>query len=107
MKILAHSDASHLTADNKARGIAGRITYLSNKSETKVSPIGWKSKTIAQVCRSAKAAETRALDLCGDDSIFMARVIHELYTGKKGLSRDKQMMITVKCDNRGLLENIE
>ena len=64
--------------------------------------------TSQQITRHvAKAAETRALDLCGDDSIFMARVIHELYTGKKGLSRDKQMMITVKCDNRGLLENIE
>ena len=35
LKILAYSDAAHLNADNKCRGTAGRIIYLSNANETR------------------------------------------------------------------------
>ena len=106
LKILAFSDAAHLNADNKCRGTSGRIIYLSNADETKVSPLAWKSKTIPQVCKSAKAAETRALDICADEAIFIARVLHEILTGKKGQSKGKQMPVTIKCDSKGLKDTL-
>ena len=106
LKVLAFSDAAHLNADDKCRGTAGRIIYLSNTDETRVSPLAWKSKTIPQVCKSAKAAETRALDICADESIFIARVLSEILTGKKGQSKEKQIPVTIKCDNMGLKETL-
>ena len=106
LKVLAFSDAAHLNADNKCRGTAGRINYLSNGDETRVSPLAWKSKTIPQVCKSAKAAETRALDICADEAIFIARVLNEMLTGKKGQSKEKQMRVIIKCDSMGLKETL-
>ena len=104
LKILAHTDASYRNVENKTRSVAGRIIYLSDKTENKLSPLGWKSKTIPQVCKSAKAAETRALDMCCDDAIFVARIVNEVYTGQKG---NKQIDLTVKCDNKGVKESLE
>ncbi len=66
----------------------------------------WKSKTIPQVCKSAKAAETRALDICADEAIFIARVLNEILTGKKGQSKEKQMRVIIKCDSMGLKETL-
>ena len=106
LKILAYSDAAHLNADDKCRGTSGRIIYLSNEDETRVSPLAWKSKTIPQVCKSAKAAETRALDICADEAIFVARVLNEIMTGKKGQTKEKQMRVTIKCDNMGLKQTL-
>ena len=71
-----------------------------------MSPLAWKSKTIPQVCKSAKAAETRALDTCADEAIFVARVLNEMLTGKKGQSKEKQMRVIIKCDSMGLKETL-
>ena len=79
------------------------MIFLSNKSETKVSPLTWKSKTIPQVCKSAKAAETRAVDIATDDGLFLARAISEIYTGKRGRS---QLPMTVKCDSNALYDSL-
>ena len=46
LKILAISDASHLTQEEKTKGIAGRFIFLSDLEEKKVVPLLWKSKTI-------------------------------------------------------------
>ena len=103
LKILAHTDASYLTMENKTRSVSGKMIFLSNKNERNVSPIYWKSKTIAQVCKSAKSAETRSLDLCADDAIFLARAINEIYTGNKGR---RQLKVTIKCDNKGVRDSL-
>jgi hypothetical protein len=62
----------------------GRFLFLSNKEETKVVPLMWKSKSIPTVCKSAKDAETRACDKTIEDAIYVARCIHEIYTGERG-----------------------
>ena len=103
LKILTHADASHLTVEEKSKGVAGKIIFMSNKDETIVSPVHWKSKTIAQACTSAKAAETRAAYMACDDSIGLARALMELYTGKKG---EKQVETTIKIDSQSLLDTL-
>ena len=103
LKILTHTDASHLTMDEKSKGVAGKIIFLSNKDETCVSPLHWKSKTIPQACTSAKAAETRAAYMSCDDTVGLARAVMELYTGKKG---EKQIETTIKSDSQSLNDTL-
>ena len=103
LKILTHTDASHLTMEQKSRSVAGKIIFLSNKSETIVSPLHWKSKTIAQACTSAKAAETRAAYNSCDDTVGLARALMELYTGQRG---EKQAETTIKCDSLSLNDTL-
>ena len=104
MKVLTVSDASHLTQDNKTKGVAGRFIFLSSKDEKTVVPILWKSKTIAQVVKSAKAAETRSADKAVEDSIYVARSIHELYTGERG---EKQIDVDLITDSKPLIDSLE
>ena len=42
--------------------------------------------------------------MCCDDAIFVARIVNEVYTGQKG---NKQIDLTVKCDNMGVKESLE
>ena len=50
-------------------------------------PLMWKSKKIPTVWKSAKDAETRAADKTMEDSIYLARCVSEIYTGKRGESQ--------------------
>ena len=63
----------------------------------------WKSKTIAQVCKSVKAAETRSLDKAVDDGVYCARTIHEIYKGRCG---DSQIPVTCVTDSQSLIDSI-
>ena len=100
LKILAYTDASHLTMEERTKGVSGKVIFLSNKEESVVSPLFWKSKTIPQACTSAKAAETRAAYSCSDDAIGLARAINEILTGKRG---EAQLEVTLKCDSKSFL----
>ena len=71
VKILGITDASHLKKEERTKGVMGRIIYFSNSDETKVCPVGWKSKVIQTVCKSTKAAETRALDKRVEESVWL------------------------------------
>ena len=102
-KILAHTDASYLNIDNKVRSVGGKVVFLSNQEESQISPLYWKGKTIQQVCKSTKDAETRAFDSCADDAWFLAKVVNEIMTGKKG--RD-HLEVVIKCDNQGVRDSL-
>lgn len=56
------------------------------------------------MCKSAKAAETRAADKAIDDGIFCARTVHEIYTGRKG---EEQLPVTVLTDSKSLLDSLD
>ena len=100
---MTHTDASHMTIEQKTKSVSGRVIFLSNKDETKVSPLHWKSKTIVQACTSSKAAETRAAYMACDDTIGLARALMEIYTGKKG---EKQVETTLKSDSKSLQDTL-
>ena len=103
LKVLAYTDSSHLNIEEKLKSVSGRMVFLSSENEENVSPIRWKAKTIPQVVKSAKSAETRAADMCSDDAVFLSRVIKEMYTGKKGYN---QLELTLATDSKSLVESL-
>ena len=62
LHIVGYTDSSYRNAEDTTKSVAGRVLFLANKAGI-CSPISWKSKTIQQVCKSVKSAETRSLDL--------------------------------------------
>ena len=103
LKSLAVSDGSYCKLDNKEKSVSGRFIFLSNVDESKVSPLMWKSKTIAQVCQSLKAAETRSLSKTVYDAVPCSRAVHEIHTGERG---EKQIPVTCVTDSQSLLDSI-
>ena len=74
--VVGVGDAS-FKSDDKA--IGGVLLFLANEEMTRVTPIFWKSKTIARVCYNSKDAETISISKMMDDAIFAARQIETLY----------------------------
>ena len=103
LKILVVTDAALNKRDNRTKSVKGKFVFLSNKEETKVSPIMWKSKSISQVCRSAKAAETRSIVDGLDDAVYIARIVAEIYTTKRG---ENQIPVTLVTDSQSTLDSI-
>ena len=101
LQVHAFCDASYKTQDDKVRSVEGRILFLTNGK--KASPILWKSRKISRVCDSTKTAETLAADKATDDAIYLARMIHEIYTGNKSM---KQIPVEVFTDSKPLYESI-
>ena len=87
--------------EDKNKSVEGRVIFLSNGR--RASPLLWKSRKIPQVCDSTKTAETRAADKLIDDSVFLARMIREIYTGEKS---QKQLPVILYSDSEPLLESI-
>lgn len=104
LKILTMSDAAHLKQENKTKGVAGRFVFLSNLEEKKVVPVEWKSKTIEQVCKLAKAAETQSLDKAVENSIYVARCFSEIYSGKPG---ESQIPVEIVTDSKPTIDSIK
>ena len=59
-----------------------------------------------RVCRSAKAAETRALEEAIDDAINIARTIKEIYTGQVYLKEPQQIPVNAFSDSKSLWESL-
>ena len=101
LKIVGYSDASYRNAELGTKSVGGRIIFLPNK-KGECSPLSWKSKTIQQVCKSVKSAETRSLDLAMEDSIFMGQMFNEIHTGNTNGYIDIEM----KTDSKTLYDSI-
>ena len=81
----------------------GRLIVLANESG-KFSPLVWKSKTIQQVCKSVKSAETRSLERGLEDGIYLARIVKEIYSGEVS---EKQIQVEAKTDSKTLCDSLE
>ena len=68
------------------------------------NPLVWKSKTIQQVCKSVKTAETRSLNEGMEDSIYLSQLIHEIYTGR---INEGHIPVEVKIDSKTLYDSIK
>ena len=75
---------------------------LGNNINEKVALIYWKTKTIKQVCHSAKDAETRNLTKLVDDSEYLAKGIEQLMFGEKR----RKVPVKLFTDSRPTLESI-
>ena len=102
LKIIAYTDASYRNAEDKEKSVGGRVIVLSNK-EGICSPLAWKSKTLQQVCKSVKSAETRSLERGMEDAIYLARMFQEIVSGK--MSED-QIPVEMKIDSKTLFDSL-
>ena len=75
------TDSSYRNAEQKIKSVGGRFISLANKSGS-ILPLCWKSKTIQQVCKSVKTAETRSLERGLEDGIYLARLNNEIISGR-------------------------
>ena len=66
-------------------------------------PLYWKLKTIPTVCKSSKDAETRAVDLTIEDSVYITRCLKEIYTGERG---DSQFRVDIVTDSQPLIDSV-
>jgi len=97
-----HADASFGNVEDKTRSTAGAVIILRGSLGTG-SPIYWRSKVIARVCKSAKSAETCALEDAIDTAINIGRQVHQLRTGK---IEDKSCRIIARTDSKGLVDTL-
>ena len=98
-----HADASFGNVDDKTKSTEGAVIILRGSSGTG-SPIYWRSKVIARVCKSAKSAETCALEDAIDTAINIGRQVHQLRTGRV---EDKSCRIIAKTDSKGLVDTLD
>ena len=101
LKIVTFTDSSYRNAEESTKSVGGRLITIANRHGEKH---GWKSKTIQQVCKSVKSAETRSLELGLEDSIYIAHTFHEIYTGKIHAG---QIPVEMKIDSKTLKDSIE
>ena len=104
--VKVYADASFGNRDDGTRSTGGRIVLIENKRKNAVNISCWKTKKIARVCRSVKAAETRALEEAIDEAVNTARVVKEVYTGKINLKNPDQIPVEALTDSKSLWESI-
>ena len=102
LSIVAYTDSSYRNSENKEKSVGGRFIALANKSGV-CAPLAWKSKTIQQVCKSVKSAETRSLERGLEDSIYLARIIKEIYSGAVS---EEQIPVEAKIDSKTLYDSL-
>ena len=106
LKIRLFTDASFNNQDGKLRSTEGRVLLLENRKTRKSNLFSWKTKKIARICRSVKAAETRSLEDGLDEAVHFARMVAEIYNGKVDLKHPEQIQVETKYDNKELWENL-
>ena len=92
-------DASYFATES---AVQGEILLLANTKTDAVSPLLWKSRTIANTCTSSKEAETRACLTCVSDSIYSAERIETMLFGHY----DKRVKVEIHTDSEPLIVSI-
>ena len=80
LEIVTFTDSAYRNDEDATKSVGGRITFL-RAGKRRCVPLAW--KTIQQVCKSVKTAETRSLDFGVEDSLCLAKTVYEIYTGKR------------------------
>ena len=106
MRLKLYCDASFNNQDCKLRSTEGRVLVLENKSSSRINIFSWKTKKISRICRSVKAAETRAMENGLDEAVHYARMIKEIYDGKVDLKNPEQIVVEAVTDNKSLWESL-
>ena len=102
LSIELYADASFGGVDKGLKSTEGFIILLRGEND-KCSPISWKSKIITRVCKSAKSAETVALENAMDSAIGIGRQLRQIQTGSV---HEKPAPIHAFTDSASLVESI-
>ena len=106
LTVKVFADASFSNSEDKIRSTEGRVILLCNEKSGDVNVCSWKTKKIARVCRSVKAAETRSLEEAVDDAVNTARIIREIYKGDVDLKSPDQIPVKAYTDSKSLWESL-
>ena len=104
--VRVYSDASFNNQDNQIRSTAGKLVLLEHPDSGKGNVISWKTRKIQRVCRSVKAAETRALEEGLDEAIHIGRIVKEIYNGRINLKDPEQLPVVARTDSKSVWENL-
>ena len=97
-----YADAAFGNQEQKTKSTEGSIIMLRGQG-AKCSPISWKSKTLARVCKSAKTAETHAMENAADTAIGLGKQLNQIRTG--AITSDPGKII-VCTDSKSLIESL-
>jgi hypothetical protein len=97
-----YADASFGGVNKGLKSTEGHILLLRGEGD-KCSAISWKSKLISRVCKSAKSAETIALENAIDSAIGIGRQLRQFQTG---MVYEKPAPIECFTDSASLVESI-
>ena len=103
MEVFADAALGNAEKDLETKSVMGYFIALSN-DDMQVSPLHWKSKVIDKVAEDIKTAETLALEIAIDDSIHLADLISEIYTGEHNPS--VKIPLIVNEDSASLIESL-
>ena len=98
-----YADAAFGNLENRTKSTEGFIIMLRGIG-SRCAPINWRSKTITRVCRSAKTAETFAMEDGTDTAICVGRQLNQIKTGVVSECPGK---IIVCSDSKSLIESLK
>jgi hypothetical protein len=81
LSLEVYADASFGGVEKGLRSTEGFVILIRGEND-RCSPIAWKSRVINRACKSAKSAETIALEDGIDMAIGMGRQLQQIITGK-------------------------
>ena len=106
LRIKVYTDASFGNQDDMTRSTGGTVVFVEDSVGGKTNILSLKTKKINRVCRSVKAAETRALEDGLDEAINAGRIIKEIYNGKIDLKDPEQIPVDAFIDSKSLYESL-
>ena len=106
LRVKVYTDASFGNQDSQTRSTGGKVILVEDSESRKANVISWKTKKIPRVCRSVKAAETRALEDGLDDAINTARIFREVYSVSINLKEPAQIPVFGYTDCKSLWESL-
>jgi len=98
-----YADASFGGLDKGLKSTEGSLILLRG-SGLQCLPIAWRSRGITRVCKSAKSAETLALENAIDLAIGIGRQLRQIQTGD---CQEKHVLIKAFTDSESLTESIK
>jgi len=102
LKLEPLADAPFGGVDKGLKSTEGHILLLRGEGD-KCAAISWRSKLISRVCKSAKSAETLALENAMDNAICIGRQLRQIQTG---VVYEKPAAIHAFTDSASLVESI-
>jgi hypothetical protein len=103
LKLEPLTDAPFEGVDKGLKSTEGHILLLRGEGD-KCAAISWRSKLISRVCKSAKSAETLALENAMDNAICIGRQLRQIQTG---MIYEKPAAIHAFTDSASLVGSIK
>ena len=98
LEVIVYSDASHASLPSGASQGACMLFVAGNN---RVAPIHWQSKKLARVPKSSLAAETLMIAEAGDNGVFTATMIKEVF------SLPDMPTVRILTDSQSFLDNLQ